>query len=55
MKVFAGIVLGVAMPVSMFYECFGVFILTLLAATILWLSTQPHVMDNDDYSKQKRR
>ena len=53
MKVFAGIVLGVAMSVSMFYECFGVFILTLLAATILWLSTQPHVMDNDDYRKQK--
>lgn len=53
MKVFAGMVLGVAMSVSMFYEQFGVFVLTLGAAILLWLSTQNQLMDNDDYSKKK--
>lgn len=53
MKVFAGMILGVAMPVSMFYEQFGVFVLTLGAAILLWLSTQNQLMDNDDYSKKK--
>lgn len=53
MKVFAGMVLGVAMSVSMFYEQFGVFVLMLGAAIFLWLSTQQQLMDNDDYSKKK--
>lgn len=53
MKVFAGMILGVAMSVSMFYEQFGVFVLTLGAAILLWLSTQNQLMDNDDYSKKK--
>ncbi|WHO86425.1 hypothetical protein [Limosilactobacillus oris] len=53
MKVFAGMVLGVAMTISMMYECFGVFILALAASFFLWASTQPRLMDDDDYSKKK--
>lgn len=53
MKVFAEMVLGVTMSVSMFYEQFGVFVLTLGAAILLWLSTQKQLMDNDDYSNKK--
>lgn len=53
MKVFAGMVLGVAMTISMMYECFGVFVLTLIAGFVLWLSTQRRLMDDEDYSKKK--
>lgn len=53
MKVFAEMVLGVAMTISMMYECFGIFVLTLVAGFFLWASTQPGLMDDDDYSKKK--
>lgn len=53
MKVFAGMVLGVAMTISMMYECFGIFILTLGSSFFLWASTQPWLMDNEDYSNKK--
>lgn len=53
MKVFAGILIGVAMATSFFYEEFGVFVLMLGAAIFLWLSTQKQLMDDDDYSKKK--
>lgn len=48
MKVFAGMVLGVTMTISMMYECFGIFILALVAGFFLWASTQPRLMDDDD-------
>lgn len=53
MKVFAGMVLGVAMTISMLYECFGIFVLALVASFFLWASTQPRLMDNEDYSNKK--
>lgn len=53
MKVFAGILIGAAMATSMFYECFGIFVLMSLAGLILWLSTQNQLMENDDYSSKK--
>ena len=53
MKVFAGMVLGVAMTISMMYECFGIFILALVAGFFLWASTQPRLMDDEDYSNKK--
>ena len=48
MKVFAGMVLGVTMTISMMDECFGIFILALVAGFFLWASTQPRLMDDDD-------
>lgn len=53
MKVFAGMVLGVTMTISMMYECFGIFIFALAAGFFLWASTQPRLMDDDDYSNKK--
>lgn len=52
-KVFAGMVLGVTMTISMMYECFGIFIFALVASFFLWASTQPRLMDDDDYSNKK--
>lgn len=53
MKVFAGFMLGSLMAVSMMYGCFGFFILALVASFFLWASTQPRLMDNEDYSNKK--
>ena len=53
MKVFARMVLGVTMTISMMYECFGIFILALVAGFFLWASTQPRLMDDEDYSNKK--
>lgn len=53
MKVFAGMVLGVTMTISMMYECFGIFILALGASFFLWASTQHWLMDQEDYSSKK--
>ena len=53
MKVFAGMVLGVTMTISMMYECFGIFILALVAGFFLWASTQPRLMDDENYSNKK--
>lgn len=53
MKVFAGFMLGSLMAVSMMYGYFGFFVLTLVAGFFLWASTQPRLMDDDDYSKKK--
>lgn len=39
------------MAVSMFYEQFGVFIFTVLAGFILWISTQPQAFDNEGIKK----
>lgn len=52
-KVFAGMVLGVTMTISMMYECFGIFILALVAGFFLWASAQPRLMDDEDYSNKK--
>lgn len=53
MKAFAGMVLGVAMTISLMYECFGIFILTLGSSFFLWASTQHWLMDDEDYSNKK--
>lgn len=53
MKVFAGMVLGVTMTISLLYECFGIFIFALVAGFFLWASTQPRLMDDEDYSNKK--
>lgn len=53
MKVFAGMVLGVTMTISLLYECFGIFIFALVASFFLWASTQPWLMDDEDYSNKK--
>lgn len=52
-KVFAGMVLGVTMTISLMYECFGIFILTLGSSFFLWASTQHWLMDQEDYSNKK--
>lgn len=53
MKVFAGFMLGTLTVISLMYGYFGFFVLTLVAGLILWLSTQPRLMDNEDYSNKK--
>lgn len=53
MKVFAGFMLGSLMAVSMMYGYFGFFVLTLVAGFFLWASTQPRLMDDEDYSNKK--
>lgn len=53
MKVFAGFMLGSLMAVSMMYGYFGFFVLTLAASFFLWASTQPRLMDDEDYSNKK--
>lgn len=51
MKYFAGFALGVAMTISMMYECFTVFCICLFVSFVLALSVCKPMMDDEGKKK----